>query len=377
MLDATLTTPWLMRPFEHGADIVVHSLTKFMGGHGIAIGGAVVDSGRFDWAASGRFPELSEPYAGFHGMNFVEEFGPAAFVMRVRKEGLRDFGASLSPHNAFGCYREVPELYSVLSSLVGARQVSPSLMRYNCSPIWLMSVMPSHWSFTLPAPLTRHGAGMDHTVWVLLGRWLARHGHDVVIPDLPGHGRSQGTPLASIEAMADWLSRLLGKLDEAEVVPASETTDKPSLTLVGHSMGSLIATQAITSMKPDRVILLGAGYPMRVGPPLLQAAENNDPVAADMIAAFGHAYASLLGHNPLPGIPVANFARVLLLSAQPGVLHADLNACDRYTVPEDVLSGIRGSANTSVYLIAGDQDRMTPAKATKALAELGAAASPD
>ncbi len=101
MLDATLTTPWLMRPFEHGADIVVHSLTKFMGGHGIAVGGAIVDSGRFDWAASGRFPELSEPYAGFHGMNFVEEFGPAAFVMRVRKEGLRDFGASLSPHNAF------------------------------------------------------------------------------------------------------------------------------------------------------------------------------------------------------------------------------------------------------------------------------------
>lgn len=101
MLDATLTTPWLMRPFDHGADIVVHSLTKFMGGHGIAIGGALVDSGRFDWAASGRFPELSEPYAGFHGMNFVEEFGPAAYVMRVRKEGLRDFGASLSPHNAF------------------------------------------------------------------------------------------------------------------------------------------------------------------------------------------------------------------------------------------------------------------------------------
>lgn len=228
----------------------------------------------------------------------------------------------------------------------------------------------AQWTGARSRVVLMHGAGMDHTVWVLLGRWLARHGHDVVIPDLPGHGRSQGTPLASIEAMADWLSRLLGKLDEAEVVPASETTDKPSLTLVGHSMGSLIATQAITSMKPDRVILLGAGYPMRVGPPLLQAAENNDPVAADMIAAFGHAYASLLGHNPLPGIPVANFARVLLLSAQPGVLHADLNACDRYTVPEDVLSGIRGSANTSVYLIAGDQDRMTPAKATKALAEL-------
>jgi len=101
LVDATLTTPCLMKPFELGADIVMHSLTKFMGGHGVAIGGALVDSGNFDWDASGRFPELSEPYVGFHGMDFVEEFGPYAFIMRARKEGLRDFGASLSPGNAF------------------------------------------------------------------------------------------------------------------------------------------------------------------------------------------------------------------------------------------------------------------------------------
>jgi len=79
----------------------VHSLTKFVGGHGVAVGGCVVDSGRFDWAASGKFTQLSEPYDGFHGMNFVEEFGPSAFAMRARKEGLRDFGASMSPANAF------------------------------------------------------------------------------------------------------------------------------------------------------------------------------------------------------------------------------------------------------------------------------------
>ena len=101
MIDATLTTPYLMQAFKLGADIVMHSLTKFMGGHGVAVGGVLVDSGRFDWEASGRFPELSEPYAGFHGMDFVEEFGPAAYIMRARKEGLRDFGASLSPGNAF------------------------------------------------------------------------------------------------------------------------------------------------------------------------------------------------------------------------------------------------------------------------------------
>ena len=101
MVDATLTTPCLQRPLDLGADIVMHSLTKFMGGHGVAIGGALIDGGRFDWAASDRFAELSAPYAGFHGMNFSEEFGPAAYIMRARKEGLRDFGASLSPGNAF------------------------------------------------------------------------------------------------------------------------------------------------------------------------------------------------------------------------------------------------------------------------------------
>jgi len=101
VLDATLTTPVLQRPLALGADIVVHSLTKFMGGHGIAVGGVLVDGGRFDWEASGRFPELTEPYAGFHGMDFVEEFGPVAYAMRARKEGLRDFGATLSPGNAF------------------------------------------------------------------------------------------------------------------------------------------------------------------------------------------------------------------------------------------------------------------------------------
>lgn len=101
MVDATLTTPYLMQAIKLGADIVIHSLTKFIGGHGVAIGGALVDGGRFRWEKSDRFPGLSEPYAGFHGMNFVEEFGPYAYIMRARKEGLRDFGASLSPGNAF------------------------------------------------------------------------------------------------------------------------------------------------------------------------------------------------------------------------------------------------------------------------------------
>ena len=101
MIDATFTTPYLCRPFDLGADLIMHSVTKFLGGHGVAIGGALVDGGRFDWEASGKFPTLTEPYAGYHGLDFAEEYGPAAFIMRARAEGLRDFGACMSPTNAF------------------------------------------------------------------------------------------------------------------------------------------------------------------------------------------------------------------------------------------------------------------------------------
>lgn len=101
LIDSTFTTPYLCRPFDHGADLLFHSATKFLGGHGIAIGGLLVDSGQFDWEASGKYPTLTEPYPGFHNMDFVEEYGPAAFIMRARKEGARDFGACMSPTTAF------------------------------------------------------------------------------------------------------------------------------------------------------------------------------------------------------------------------------------------------------------------------------------
>jgi len=101
MIDNTFATPYLFRPFDHGADLVVHSATKFLGGHGIAIGGVLVDGGTFDWAASGRFPTLTEPYESYHGLRFVEEFGTQAFLMRARVEGLRDFGAAMAPQTAF------------------------------------------------------------------------------------------------------------------------------------------------------------------------------------------------------------------------------------------------------------------------------------
>jgi O-acetylhomoserine (thiol)-lyase len=105
LVDSTFTPPWLLRPFEHGADLLYHSATKFLSGHGTVIGGVLVDSGNFDWdaahAANGHFAELSEAYEGFHGMVFTEESTVAAFLLRARREGLRDFGASMSPHTAW------------------------------------------------------------------------------------------------------------------------------------------------------------------------------------------------------------------------------------------------------------------------------------
>ncbi|HEY1092575.1 MAG TPA: O-acetylhomoserine aminocarboxypropyltransferase [Burkholderiaceae bacterium] len=105
LVDATFTTPWLQKPLELGADLVYHSATKFLGGHGTVIGGVLIDSGNFDWQAAhamhGRFPELCEPYAGFHGTVFAEESTVGAFLLRARREGLRDFGACMSPHTAW------------------------------------------------------------------------------------------------------------------------------------------------------------------------------------------------------------------------------------------------------------------------------------
>ncbi|MDC0221113.1 O-acetylhomoserine aminocarboxypropyltransferase [Gammaproteobacteria bacterium] len=101
LVDATFATPYLCKPIDFGADLVMHSATKFLSGHGVVIGGLLVDGGTFDWNASGKFSTLTKPYAGFHNLNFAEEFGPAAFITRARKEGLRDFGACMSPTTAF------------------------------------------------------------------------------------------------------------------------------------------------------------------------------------------------------------------------------------------------------------------------------------
>jgi O-acetylhomoserine (thiol)-lyase len=136
-IDSTFATPYLCRPFEWGADIVTHSATKFLGGHGIAIGGIVVDSGRFDWAASGKFPTMTEPYAGYHGISFAEEFGPAAFIMRARAEGLRDFGACRSPANAFYLLQGIETLPVRMSRHVANAQAVARYLETHAAVAWV------------------------------------------------------------------------------------------------------------------------------------------------------------------------------------------------------------------------------------------------
>jgi O-acetylhomoserine (thiol)-lyase len=101
LVDSTLTSPYLLKPFDLGADLLYHSATKFLSGHGTVIGGILVDAGSFDWERSGKFPELSQSYEGFHNMVFTEESTVGAFLLRARREGLRDFGACMSPHSAW------------------------------------------------------------------------------------------------------------------------------------------------------------------------------------------------------------------------------------------------------------------------------------
>ena len=160
LVDSTFTTPWLLRPFEHGADLLYHSATKFLCGHGTVIGGLLVDSGRFDWDASGRFPELTEPYEGFHGMVFSEESTVAPFLLRARREGLRDFGACLSPMNAFQILQGIETLPVRMQRHVSnALQVAQFLESHPMVTAVSYPGLPSHPDHALAKQLMPRGCG--------------------------------------------------------------------------------------------------------------------------------------------------------------------------------------------------------------------------
>lgn len=171
MVDATFATPCLCRPLEHGVDLVMHSATKWLGGHGVAIGGALIDGGRFDWRHAGKFPTLSEPYAGYHGIDFAAEFGPQAFIMRARAEGLRDFGASMSPANAFHLLQGVETLpLRMAQHMANTRRVLDFLASAEGVAWVLHPDLPSHPDHALAQRLLPRGAGSIVSFGVKGGR---------------------------------------------------------------------------------------------------------------------------------------------------------------------------------------------------------------
>ena len=160
LIDNTFATPYLSRPIELGADITMNSATKWIGGHGIAIGGVIVDGGHFDWRGSGKFPQITEPYAGYHGIVFDEQFGPAAFIMRARTEGLRDFGACLSPMNAFQLLQGVETLGVRMERHMANTHAVLDMLTTNKAVDWVWHpALTSHPDHDLAKRLLPNGAG--------------------------------------------------------------------------------------------------------------------------------------------------------------------------------------------------------------------------
>jgi len=160
MVDSTFTTPYLMRPFDLGADLLFHSATKFLGGHGVAIGGVVVDGGKFDWEKSGKFPTLTEPYDGFHGMVFSEESTTGGFLLRARREGIRDFGAAMSPMNAFQILQGIETLgLRMQKHIDNARKVVGFLSKHEAIESVSYPELPSHPDHELARKILPRGCG--------------------------------------------------------------------------------------------------------------------------------------------------------------------------------------------------------------------------
>jgi len=205
----------------------------------------------------------------------------------------------------------------------------------------------------LPSVVFIHGTGQDHTIWVLPTRYFARHQRNVLAVDLPGHGRSGGKPLSSIEAMAAWIVKVL------------DATGIKTATMVGHSMGSLVAI-VVAARYADRVRalgLVGTAVPMAVSESLLASARDNSPDAIDMLTLWGHGAQAHLGGSATPGMWMLGGGRRLLERAAPGVIYTDLRACDEYR------QGLNdaNSITCRVLLILGQSDLLTPPRAARDL----------
>ena len=209
-----------------------------------------------------------------------------------------------------------------------------------------------------PSVVFIHGAAMDHTVWTLPVRYFARHKYNVYALDLPGHGRSDGAPLASIESISDW------------VKSAMDALEIPNAAIVGHSMGSLVGI-CFSARHPERarcLALLGTSTPMPVTDQLLSAAETNGHDAIDMTNIWSHSDFSLTGGNSDPGRCMTMSGQRLLERSDDGVLFNDLNACNTFGDAESYLAELK----QPTLIISGKQDKMTsPLKARAAAEQIG------
>ena len=217
---------------------------------------------------------------------------------------------------------------------------------------------------SLPCVVFIHGALHDHSVWTLPARWFAHHGYSVLALDLPGHARSLGAPLPSIEALADWV---LAVLDAAGVARAA---------LVGHSMGSLIALEA-AARAPERataLVMVGTAYPMKVSQALLEVARDSPLKAIDQVNAFSHSSLAPKPSSPGPGVWLRGANRALMRRVQAGqstlnLFHHDFTLCDRYEGGLAAAARVRCPAT----LILGTRDQMTNPKQAREIAQaLGA-----
>jgi O-acetylhomoserine (thiol)-lyase len=174
VIDNTFATPYLCRPFEHGADIVLHSATKFIGGHGTSIGGVIVDSGRFPWS-QGRFPQLLEPSKGYHGIRFYETFGDFAFIMKARVEGLRDLGPALSPFNAFLFLQGLETLGLRMDRHVANAKIVAGFLQEHPNVTWVnYPSLPDSPYHALAAKYVPRGAGAIMTFGIAGGLQAGR-----------------------------------------------------------------------------------------------------------------------------------------------------------------------------------------------------------
>ena len=204
LIDSTFATPYLCRPIDFGADIVMHSLTKWIGGHGRVLGGVLVDAGRFDWRRSGRHKTLVEPYEGYHGLNFADDYGPAAFIMRARVEGLRDFGAALPAASA-------------ATILLGVETLGPRMDRHVANALTVVAALRAHEAVAWVA----HPSLADHPDAALARRLMPRGAGSIVTFGIRG-GREAATRFIESVKLASHLANV-GDAKTLVIHPASTT----------------------------------------------------------------------------------------------------------------------------------------------------------